>query len=119
MTRFLLIGVPYHSEYLDGVTDTVEEELEDEELWDAKDLKIPVYNTVDGISHSLFNLGTYRLNFISIGSDMRELKSSVTRSLSVLYSPPHCPARLRRSPVTVQWSPLSPVKVWWTPVEVR
>ena len=66
---------------MDGVTDTVEEELEDEELWDAKDLKIPVYNTKDGISHSLFNLGTYRLNFISIGSDMCELKSSVTRSL--------------------------------------
>jgi hypothetical protein len=29
--KFLLVGVPYHSEYLDGVTDTVEEDLEDEE----------------------------------------------------------------------------------------
>ena len=49
--RFLLVGVPYHSEYLDGVTDSVaEEDLEDEELWEAKDLKIPVYNTEDGIS---------------------------------------------------------------------
>ena len=47
--RFLLVGVPYHSEYLDGVTDTVAEDLEDE-LWEAKDLKIPVYNTEDGMS---------------------------------------------------------------------
>ena len=55
---------------MDGVTDTVEEELEDEELWDAKDLKIPVYNTEDGISHSLFNLGTYRLNFFWSSPEM-------------------------------------------------
>jgi fatty acid synthase subunit alpha, fungi type len=47
--RFLLVGVPYHNEYLGGVTDTVEESLEDEGLWEAKDLKIPVYNTEDGI----------------------------------------------------------------------
>ena len=47
--RFLIVGVPYHSEYLDGVADTVaEEDLEDEDLWEAKDLKIPVYNTEDG-----------------------------------------------------------------------
>ena len=60
--RFLIIGVPYHSEHLDGVTDTVAEEgLEDEELWEAKDLKIPVYNTKDGIFLSPANLGTYRL----------------------------------------------------------
>jgi hypothetical protein len=37
---------------LDRVTDTVEEDLENEELWEAKDLKIPVYNTKDGISFS-------------------------------------------------------------------
>ena len=47
--RFLLVGVPYHSDYLDGAADTVvEEDLEDGELWEAKDLKIPVYNTEDG-----------------------------------------------------------------------
>jgi hypothetical protein len=74
--RFLLVGVPYHSEYLNGVIDTVEEDLEDEELWEAKDLKIPVYNTADGIS--LPNLGAYRLIFISIGSNIRELKPSIT-----------------------------------------
>src|SRR5277367_1364302 len=49
--RFLTIGVPYHSEYLDGVADTVaEEDLEDEDLWEAKDLK----NIEDG--NSLFYL---------------------------------------------------------------
>jgi hypothetical protein len=39
-------------EYLDEVKDTVEEDL-DEELWEAKDLKIPVYNTEDGTPLSL------------------------------------------------------------------
>jgi len=48
---------------LDGVTDTVEEDLEDEELWEAKDLKIPVFNTEDGISVSLPSLGAYKLIF--------------------------------------------------------
>ena len=82
----MLIGAPYHSEYLNGVTDTVEEDLEDEELWDAKDLKIPVYSTEDGISYSLSNLGAYRLIFMSIGSDILELKivcCNVTECLRV------------------------------------
>ena len=61
--RFLLVGVPYHSAYLNGVTDIVEEDLEDEGLWEAKVLKIPVYNTEDGISVSLSNLGAYKLIF--------------------------------------------------------
>ena len=39
------------------------EDLEDEGLWEAKDLKIPVYNTEDGISVSLPNLGAYKLIF--------------------------------------------------------
>ena len=59
----------------------MEEDLEDEELWEAKDLKIPVYNTEDGISVSLPKIGAYKLTFILLGSDMRELKSSVTLSL--------------------------------------
>jgi fatty acid synthase subunit alpha len=47
--RFLVVGVPYHSDYISGVTDTVvEEDLEDEELWEAKDLKVPVYSTDNG-----------------------------------------------------------------------
>ena len=59
----MIVGVPYHSEYLGGVTDVVEEDLEDEEFWEAKDLKIPVYNTEDGINVSLPNLGAYKLIF--------------------------------------------------------
>lgn len=47
--RFLVVGVPYHSEYLSGVTEKlIAEDLEGEELWTAGDLKIPVYNTEDG-----------------------------------------------------------------------
>ncbi|KAF8805625.1 hypothetical protein BYT27DRAFT_7212868 [Phlegmacium glaucopus] len=71
--RFLIVGVPYQSEHLNGVTNLVaEEDLDDEELWEAKDLKIPVYNTEDG-------------------SDMRELKSSIMRSRcdQILTSPIH------------------------------
>ena len=43
--RFLLVGVPYHSEYLNGVNLVTEEYLE---LWEPNDLKIPVYNTENG-----------------------------------------------------------------------
>lgn len=47
--RFLSVGVPYHSAYLSEVSEKViEEDLEGEELWQATDLKIPVYNTDDG-----------------------------------------------------------------------
>jgi fatty acid synthase subunit alpha, fungi type len=35
---FLLLGVRYHSEYLDGVADTLDEDLEDEEFWEGNDL---------------------------------------------------------------------------------
>ena len=45
--RFLVVGVPYHSEYLNGTTDQLLEDLE-EELWQPRDLKIPVFNTEDG-----------------------------------------------------------------------
>ena len=69
----------HHQHHLDASV-RVEEDL-DEELWEAKDLKIPVYNTEDGISLSLSNLGAYWLIFLSIGFDMRELELSITRSL--------------------------------------
>ncbi|PPQ94469.1 hypothetical protein CVT25_001102 [Psilocybe cyanescens] len=71
--RFLVVGVPYHSEYMSEATEKlIKEDLEDEELWQAKDLKIPVYNTEDG-------------------SDMRDLKTSITRSLceQIFTSPIH------------------------------
>ncbi|KAF8199703.1 fatty acid synthase [Pholiota molesta] len=71
--RFLVVGVPYHSDYLASATEKlIEEDLEGEELWEAKDLKIPVYNTEDG-------------------SDMRKLSTSLTRSLceQIFTSPIH------------------------------
>ena len=53
--RFLGVGVRYHSEYLAGPTETfIEEYLEGEELWSAKDIKIPVYNTEDGTFNGFF-----------------------------------------------------------------
>ncbi|EKM78079.1 hypothetical protein AGABI1DRAFT_61049 [Agaricus bisporus var. burnettii JB137-S8] len=67
--RFLVVGVPYHSPYLKGVTDAVmDEDLE--ELWEPSDLKIPVYNT-------------------ETGEDMRNMTGSITRSLcDQIYTAP-------------------------------
>lgn len=47
--RFLVVGVPYHSGYLSGATEKLVEDL-GEELWEARDLKIPVFHTEDGKS---------------------------------------------------------------------
>ncbi|KAJ7285205.1 fatty acid synthase [Mycena rebaudengoi] len=61
--RFLVVGVPYHSQYLAGAVEKlIGEDLGGEELWKAGDLKIPVFNTEDG-------------------SDLRQLSTSITRSL--------------------------------------
>ncbi|TFK33214.1 fatty acid synthase [Crucibulum laeve] len=70
--RFLVVGVPYHSEYLKGATEKLIGEDLGEELWKAADLKIPVYNTEDG-------------------SDLRALSTSITRSLceQIFTSPIH------------------------------
>lgn len=47
--RFLVVNVPYHSEYLEEATDKLcEEDLDGEELWTAAELGIPVFNTEDG-----------------------------------------------------------------------
>ena len=47
--RFLVVGVPYHSDYVANATEkVVEDDLDSEELWGAEELKIPVYNTEDG-----------------------------------------------------------------------
>ncbi|KAI0342734.1 fatty acid synthase [Trametopsis cervina] len=60
--RFLVVGVPYHSKYLEGVTEKVYEDMGGKELWSPSDLAIPVYNTEDG-------------------SDLRALTTSLTKSL--------------------------------------
>jgi fatty acid synthase subunit alpha len=53
--RFLMVGVPYHSTYLEGVTEKVTKiDLEGQELWTPEDLKIPVYHIEDGLSRYAF-----------------------------------------------------------------
>ena len=50
--RFLTVGVPYHSQYLEGVTEKVMKlDLDNVELWKPEDLRIPVYHTEDGSFH--------------------------------------------------------------------
>ena len=49
--RFLVVNVPYHSNYLQGVTEKVFEiDLERKELWTPEELAIPVFHTEDGAS---------------------------------------------------------------------
>ncbi|KAI0264369.1 fatty acid synthase [Gloeopeniophorella convolvens] len=61
--RFLVVSVPFHSQYLKDAADKViEEDLQGEELWTPAGLNIPVYHTEDG-------------------SDLRKLSGSLTRSI--------------------------------------
>lgn len=49
--RFLVVAVPFHSIYLKNATEKVlKEDLEGEELWQPEDMRIPVYNTEDGMA---------------------------------------------------------------------
>lgn len=50
--RFLPVGVPYHSDYLEGMTEKVMQDL-GEELWRAEELAIPVYHTENGNNYIL------------------------------------------------------------------
>ncbi|KAH8100945.1 fatty acid synthase [Cristinia sonorae] len=62
--RFLVVNVPYHSDYLKGATEEMfEDDLENEELWTPQDLAIPVFHTENG-------------------SDLRTITGSLTKSLS-------------------------------------
>ncbi|KAI9439787.1 fatty acid synthase [Lactarius indigo] len=61
--RFLVVGVPFHSQYLQGAADKlIDEDLHGEELWTPEELQIPVYHTEDG-------------------SDLRTHTGSLTRSI--------------------------------------
>lgn len=61
--RFMPIGVPYHSNYLEGATEkVVKEDYQGAEPWSPADLKTLVRSTFDG-------------------SDLRALKTSLTASL--------------------------------------
>lgn len=56
-TRFLVVNVPYHSDYLKGATDKVFDiDLEGKELWTPEELAIPVFHTGDGKFISQFRL---------------------------------------------------------------
>jgi fatty acid synthase subunit beta len=44
----LVVGVPYHSEHLGGVTEKVVGDLDGAELSQGADLGVGVYNTEDG-----------------------------------------------------------------------
>ncbi|KZV73056.1 hypothetical protein PENSPDRAFT_537400, partial [Peniophora sp. CONT] len=62
--RFLVVGVPYHSQYLkDGVEQLLQEDLKGEELFEASALQTTVFNTEDG-------------------SDLRKASGSLTRSIT-------------------------------------
>ena len=70
-SRFLVVGVPYHSSYLQAATPKViNEDLNNEELWSPSELKLAVYHT-------------------ETGQDLREIKSSLTQSLvSQIFTQP-------------------------------
>ena len=47
--RFLVVGVPFHSQYLrDAADKVISQDLNGEELWTAEGLHISVYHTEDG-----------------------------------------------------------------------
>jgi malonyl CoA-acyl carrier protein transacylase len=73
--RFLVVGVPFHSQYLRDATDSViDEDLNGEELWTAEGLQIPVYHTEDGKSNS-------QLLFVDSALPPFRLRPPITRWL--------------------------------------
>jgi fatty acid synthase subunit alpha len=47
--RFLVVGVPFHSQYLwDAADKVIYQDINGEELWTAEGLQIPVYHTENG-----------------------------------------------------------------------
>lgn len=77
--RFLVVNVPYHSHYLEGVTEKLfAEDLGGKELWVPKDLAIPVYHTEDGTSVDLVSAHT--CSFLP-GSDLGKISTSLTKAL--------------------------------------
>lgn len=88
--RFLVVNAPYHSAYMADATDKLcDQDLKGEELWRRDELEIPVFNTEDGELSMLDERSSFN-PYIS-GSDMRELTTSITRSLcdQIFTSPIH------------------------------
>ena len=79
--RFLVVSILYRSDHLRGVTDKVVSD--NGELWTAEKLGIAVYNTEDGAS-CLFHLIYLFVDcmHMHLGSDLRALSTSLTRSIS-------------------------------------
>jgi fatty acid synthase subunit alpha, fungi type len=64
--RFLVVGVPFHSQYLQDATDKViDEDLNGEELWTSEGLQIPVYHTEDGMSSNVLFCSSIQLRSLS------------------------------------------------------
>lgn len=90
--RFLVVGVPFHSQYLRDATDKViHEDLNGEELWTTEGLRIPVYHTEDGrLSDQLSFVDS---PLLLTGSDLRAHAGSLTRSIcdQIFTKPLHWP----------------------------
>ncbi len=68
--RFLVVGVPFHSQYLQDATDKViNEDLNGEELWTSEGLQIPVYHTEDGMSNSWLPYSSTQSPFQALTSE--------------------------------------------------
>lgn len=89
--RFLVVGVPFHSQYLQGATDkVVNDDLDGEELWTPEGLHVPVYHTEDG---GLIKWFLYSSLIYLPGSDLRTYTGSLTRSIcdQIFTKPLHWP----------------------------
>ena len=98
-TRFLVVGVPYHSPYLDGVSEKVcNVDLEGEELWATADLAIPVYHTENGEQRHVAHIDP----FVNIRFQALISASATSRS------PGHSATRFSSSRSTGRLQPPSP-----------
>ena len=79
--RFLVVGMPFHSQYLRDAADKVfYQHLNGEELWTAERLRILVYRTENGGYSNLLAYSLTQLYSLS-GSDLRAQTGLSTRSV--------------------------------------
>jgi len=94
-TRFLVVGVPYHSPYLDGVSEKVcTVDLEGEELWTAEDLAIPVYHTENGEQRHVVHIRAFTNIYSQVLISASAMSPSPSRS-ATRSSPSRSTGRLR------------------------
>lgn len=95
--RFLVVGVPYHSEYLkDAAAKVLEIDLKGEELWTPDQLAVAVYHTEDG-KCNFSSFADWVIHYARTGSDLSKLSTSLTRSLcdQIFTMPIHWPEATR------------------------